>query len=239
MTTPKPATPTLTLRKAADRGRTRLDWLDGAHSFSFGGYRDPRWMGFRGLRVLNDDRIAPGGGFGPHPHAEMEILTWVIRGALAHRDSTGNAGVIRAGEAQRMSAGTGIVHSERNASETEPVHLLQIWLLPEHRGIAPGYEQRAFDDVGSGLQRIADPEGRDGALRLHADASVHVARLAAGERLALPLAPGRHGWLQLVSGGLRTGDVMLAPGDGLAVSTAAVLEVDADETSQGLWFDLA
>jgi redox-sensitive bicupin YhaK (pirin superfamily) len=228
-----------TIRKAADRGRTRLDWLDGAHSFSFGSYRDPAWMGFRGLRVINEDHIAPGGGFGAHPHAEMEILTWVIDGALLHRDSTGNSGVIRAGEAQRMSAGTGIVHSEMNASDHEPVHLRQIWLPPNRDGLAPGYEQRAFPSAGSGLQRVADPGARDGALRLHADASISVARLAAGERLVVPVATGRHGWLQLVAGSVRVGDTALEAGDGLAVSDTERVEIEASEDAHGLWFELA
>jgi len=234
--TPVPSA--LSIRKAADRGRTRTGWLDSAHTFSFGGYRDPAHMGFRALRVLNEDRVAPGGGFGPHSHAEMEILTYVVEGALAHRDSTGTEGVIRAGDVQRMTAGSGIVHSERNASDTDPVRFLQIWLLPAREGLAPGYAQRGTGEAGAGLVRLADRAGRDGALCVHADAALSLARLDAGERLALPLDAGRHGWLQLVRGALRADGTGLEAGDGAAVSDAEALLVEAREPSLLLWFEL-
>jgi redox-sensitive bicupin YhaK (pirin superfamily) len=228
----------LTIRKAADRGRTQTDWLDSAHSFAFGGYRDPHHPGFRNLRVINEDHIAPGGGFGAHPHAEMEILTWVIDGALLHRDSTGNDGAIRAGEAQRMTAGTGVVHSEHNASETDPVHLLQIWAFPAESGLAPGYDQKRFADAGFGLTRIADRAGRDGALHLAADLAVHAGTVEPGSETVLPLAADRHGWLQLVSGRGAVNGVALEAGDGLAVGESRDPEFSAGEAAHFLWFEL-
>jgi quercetin 2,3-dioxygenase len=228
-----------TIRKAADRGRTRTDWLDSAHSFSFGGYYDPAFLGFRRLRVLNDDRVAPGSGFPPHSHAEMEILTFVLEGALSHRDNAGNEGVIRAGEVQRMSAGRGIAHSEMNASREEPVHFLQVWIEPGRAGLAPSYEQRAFPGREAGWVRLVDPDGRDGAVRVDQDVVVWRARLAAGERPALPVDAGRHAWLQLLSGDLEIDGHRLGPGDGAALSPGELPNLETREPSELLVFDLA
>ena len=228
----------LTLRKAADRGRTRTDWLDSAHSFSFAGYRDAAWSGFRALRVINEDRVSGGGGFGPHSHADMEILTFVLAGTLAHRDDTGWAGLVSAGEAQCMSAGTGIVHSERNASPDEELHFLQVWIAPDREGLEPSYEQRSLRGADSGLVLAASPDGARGALTLHADARVHAGTLPRGERYALSLGE-RHAWVQLVRGSLRVDGARLAPGDGAAVSGVEQLELEAVETSELLLFDLA
>jgi quercetin 2,3-dioxygenase len=229
----------LAVRRAADRGHTRTDWLDSAHTFSFGSYRDPAYTGFRDLRVLNDDRVAPGAGFPEHPHAEMEILTFVVEGALAHRDNTGNSGVIRSGDVQRMSAGTGIVHSEMNASDEAPVHFLQIWIPPAIRGLDPSYEQRSFPPAGPGLRRIADREGREGAVRIHQDVSVHAARLDAGMRIDTRLAPGRHAWLQIVSGRLVVEGETLFTGDGAAAAALESLSLRAQQPTELLLFDLA
>lgn len=228
------------VRKAADRGRTTTDWLDSAHTFSFGGYRDPRFPGFRDLRVLNEDRVAPGTGFGPHPHADMEILTFVLSGALDHRDSAGHAGVIRPGDVQRMSAGTGIVHSETNPSPVEPVHFLQVWILPDRRGLAPSYEQRRIDDDArrGRLATVASRDGAGGALRVHQDVAVHAARLEPGERVVHALAPGRHAWVQAVRGRVDLAGLELSAGDGAAVSDEAALAVGAREPSDLLLFDL-
>ncbi len=228
-----------TIRKAADRGRTRTDWLDSAHTFSFGGYYDPEFLGFRDLRVINDDRVAPGRGFPPHSHAEMEILTFVLEGALAHRDSAGHEGVIRPGEVQRMSAGTGIAHSEMNASQGEPVHFLQVWIEPGRAGLAPSYEQRAFPEPGPGLVRLVDPEGRDGAVSVHQDVVVWRARLAGKERLALPIDAGRHVWLHVVRGDVELDGHRLGPGDGAALSPGDRPTTEAREPSEILVFDLA
>lgn len=233
----------LTRRPAAQRGHTRIDWLDSRHSFSFGEYRDPAQMGFRSLRVINEDRVRPGQGFGTHGHSDMEIVTWVLSGTLAHRDSLGTGSTIRPGEIQRMSAGTGIRHSEYNASREEEVHFLQIWLLPDREGIAPGYEQRALAlDARPGAWLLAaSRDGRDGSVTVHQDASLWVARLPAGARVAHALAPGRHAWLQVARGAVSVNDgaATLAAGDGLAASDERALAVAASEPSELLLFDLA
>jgi len=230
------------VRKAADRGRTTTDWLDSAHSFAFGSYRAPRFPGFRDLRVLNEDRVAPGAGFGAHPHADMEILTFVLAGALAHRDSSGQAGVLRPGDVQRMGAGTGIVHSETNASATEPVHFLQVWILPATPGLAPSYEQRSLGEPSSGrLLRVASPDAGDAALRVHQDVRVLRGRLEAGERVTHVLGAGRHAWIQALRGRVDVGGAELAAGDGAAVSGVSELSavaLDERTPSDVLVFDL-
>jgi redox-sensitive bicupin YhaK (pirin superfamily) len=231
----------ITLRPAAERGHFDHGWLDTSHSFSFAAYHDPRHMGFRSLRVINEDRVQPGTEFGTHGHRDMEILSWVLEGQLAHKDDMGNGSIIKPGEAQRMSAGTGVMHSERNPSAAEPAHFLQIWLLPERRGLAPGYEQKNFADA-RGLRLLASRDGRDGSVTVHQDADVWLARLAAGESAELQLRAGRGAWVQMARGGaeLRAGgkSVKLAQGDGASVEDVAEMTVVADGECEALLFDL-
>jgi redox-sensitive bicupin YhaK (pirin superfamily) len=198
-------------------------------------------MGFRTLRVINDDRVAPGGGFPTHGHRDMEIITYVLDGALEHRDSLGNGSVIRPGEAQRMSAGTGIEHSEMNHSRAEPVRFLQIWILPERRGLPPGYEQRAVpgEERRGKLARIAAPPGGGGAVRLHQDAKVYASVLEPGKRVTHALPPGRHAWVQVARGGIALNDQPLGEGDGAAVSDEQALEITSPRGGELLLFDLA
>ena len=230
----------ITVRRAGERGRTRLDWLDSRHTFSFGDYRDPRYMGFRDLRVINDDRVAPGKGFGTHSHRDMEIITYVLEGAVEHKDSTGTSTVIRPGEVQRMSAGTGISHSEFNPSGTEPVHFLQIWILPARQNLPPGYEQRTFDlDKGRGRWTLVAANNRDGAVKLGQDVEVSAARFSPGQQAAYRLKPGRHAWLQMARGSATLNGVSLGAGDGAAVSEEEILEIKAIEEAEALLFDLA
>jgi quercetin 2,3-dioxygenase len=231
----------ISLRPSHERGHTQLQWLDSAHTFSFNDYFDPRHMGFRQLRVINDDWVKPGAGFGMHSHRDMEIITYVLEGALEHRDSTGNGSVIRPGDVQRMSAGTGISHSEYNHSHTAPVHFLQIWILPERRGLKPGYEQRSFgpEALRGRWRLIAARDGREGAVTVHQDVDVLVARLGPGERVTYRLRPGRHAWVQVASGGGTLNDLALKEGDGLAVSDIAALDFVASDGSEVLLFDLA
>ena len=228
------------VRPSDERGLARHGWLESRHTFSFAEYFDPAHMGFRALRVINEDRVQPGEGFGSHPHRDMEILTYVIEGGLAHRDSTGSAMVLRPGEVQRMSAGTGIVHSEFNASREEPVHFLQIWIVPDRQGLDPGYEQRAFPlaERKGRLRLLAAPDGRDGALLLHQDASVFGAVLEPGARLAHELAPGRHAWLQVVKGKLALNGHPLAAGDGASASGEERLVLESGDDAEILLFDL-
>ncbi|MBI3780497.1 MAG: pirin family protein [candidate division NC10 bacterium] len=222
-------------------GHTELDWLNSYHSFSFGDYYDPQHMGFRHLRVINEDWVKPGGGFPNHSHRDMEILTYVLEGALEHKDSLGNGSAIRPGEVQRMSAGTGISHSEYNHSQTEPVHLLQIWILPEKRGLEPSYEQRSFigEERSGTWQLIAARGGRDGAVSVHQDVDVFVARLAPGEQVSHRLKSGRHAWVQVARGAVVLNGTPLRQGDGAAVSAEERLELVADQMSEILLFDLA
>lgn len=232
----------LTIRKSDERGPTSIGWLDSKHSFSFGGYRDPKHMGFRDLLVINEDRVTPGAGFGCHGHADMEIISYVLEGALGHKDSIGTDGVIRPGEIQRMSAGTGIQHSEMNASASEPVHFLQIWIKPGRRGVAPGYEQVAMAAVtqDAQLDLIAGPEGGDGAVMLHADARVYRASLKPGASLDVPLEAGRHAWVQVVRGDAAVNGKQIATGDGLAISDERSLTLTGgSEPAELLVFDLA
>ncbi|HEX8559826.1 MAG TPA: pirin family protein [Pyrinomonadaceae bacterium] len=228
-------------RPAAERGQTRTGWLDSRHTFSFNRYYDPRWSGFGHLLVINEDFVAPSGGFGAHSHSDMEILTYIVRGALKHGDSMGNASVIRAGEVQRMSAGTGVTHSEFNPSADEPVHFLQIWITPERRGAEPGYEQREFaeEERRGRLRLVASRAGRDGSVTVRQDAEVYSGLLAEGDEAAHELRPGRKAWVQVVVGSLRLNDVELKAGDGAAVSDERRLTLRPDEPSEVLLFDLA
>jgi quercetin 2,3-dioxygenase len=229
------------VRKATERGRFDHGWLDTRHTFSFGRYYDRRHMGFRALRVINEDWVKPGTGFGAHPHEDMEIVTYVLDGALEHRDSLGSGGTIRPGELQRMTAGTGIVHSEANPSPTEPVHLYQIWILPERAGLPPSYEQRAFpeEERYNQLRLVASPDGREGSLTIRQDASLRLGTLDAGREVSHAMAPGRHAWLQVLRGAVRLNDQPLAEGDGAAVSEEPMLSIRAEQPSEVLVFDLA
>lgn len=235
----------ITVRRSQERGHAQHGWLDSFHTFSFGGYYDPEHLGFRSLRVINEDWIQPGRGFGKHPHRDMEILTYVVSGTLAHQDSTGGEETIRPGEVQRMTAGSGIVHSEYNASRTEPVHLLQIWLLPEREGLPPGYEQRAFpeEERRGRLRLVASRDGRGGSLTVNQDVDLFAARLEPGapsaKRLEHALRPGRHAWLQVVSGEVTLNGEPLRPGDAAAVSAEAGLVIEGHEPAELLLFDLA
>ena len=231
----------ITKRPAEERGRTRTNWLDGRHTFSFNRYNDPRWSGFRDLLVINEDRVAPATGFPPHSHSDMEIITYIISGALEHRDSMGNTSVIRPGEVQRMSAGTGVTHSEFNPSPDEPTHLLQIWITPEREGIRPSYEQREFpsEESRGRLRLIASRAGRDGSVTVHQDVEVYGASLREGEEVVQELRGGRHAWVQLVKGSVTINGVELKAGDGAAVSEEERLSIRASEPTEILLFDLA
>ncbi len=231
----------ITVRPSSERGHAQHGWLDSRHTFSFADYHDPRHMGFRALRVINEDHIAPGQGFGRHSHRDMEILTWVIAGALEHGDSLGNGSVIRPGELQRLRAGTGVTHSEFNASASEPVHLLQIWLLPDARGLAPAYAQRAFppEERRGRLRLLASRDGADASLEVHQDVALYDALLEPGERVAHRLEGGRHAWVQMVSGAAALNATELRAGDGVAVSDEPAIELTAREPSELLLFDLA
>jgi len=228
-------------RPAAERGQTRTGWLDGRHTFSFNRYYDPRWTGFRDLLVINEDRVAPASGFPPHSHSDMEIITVVFEGALEHRDSSGGHGSIRPGEVQKMSAGTGVTHSEMNPSAEEPVHLLQIWIRPERPGIKPYYEQKAFpeEERRGRLRLIASREAGDGSVTIHQDASVYSAVLGAGEEVTHDLRAGRGAWVQVVKGSLKLNDTELSAGDGAAVTDEEKLTLRAGEPAEFLLFDLA
>jgi hypothetical protein len=233
----------ITVRKAEDRGHYDHGWLDTKHTFSFASYYDPAQMGFRALRVVNEDRVAPGQGFGRHGHRDMEILSYVLDGALAHQDSTGGKGVLRPGEVQRMSAGTGVMHSEFNGSKDAPVHFLQIWIEPDRNGAEPSYEQRPFPEAErrGKLRLVASPDGDDGALRIGADARVYASLLGPGERVRLEHAPGRHGWVQVARGEVTANGVALRAGDGAAISDERAVELEGrgPEVAELLAFDLA
>ncbi len=221
------------------RGSANLGWLDTRHSFSFADYHDPGRMGFGSLRVINEDRIAAGTGFGTHPHRDMEIVTYVIDGELEHEDSMGNGSKIGAGEVQRMTAGTGILHSEINSSQ-QPTHLLQIWILPEATGLEPGYEQKAFahEDKRNRWCLLGSRDGRDGSLTIHQDVLLWTTVLDAGRSLEYAFAPGRRGYLQVVRGRLRVGDESISVGDGVAIEAVDALSVRADESAEILLFDM-
>jgi redox-sensitive bicupin YhaK (pirin superfamily) len=230
----------LTLRPSGERGHAEHGWLESFHTFSFAGYRDPAHMGFRVLRVINEDRVQPARGFETHSHRDMEILTYVLEGALEHEDSLGNGSVIRPGEVQRMSAGSGITHSEFNHSDRELVHLLQIWILPEREGIEPGYEQKRFPEAErtGRLRLVASPDGRQGSLRIHQDASLHAGLLATGDSVRHALEAGRHAWVQVARGEVEVNGAKLAAGDGAALSDERHVEIAARSPSEVLLFDL-
>jgi quercetin 2,3-dioxygenase len=232
--------PMLTVRKAAERGHANFGWLDSHHSFSFGQYHDPKHMGFGPLRVINDDRVAAGMGFGEHGHDNMEIVSYVIEGALAHRDSLGSGSTLTQGFVQRMSAGTGIRHSEFNRSKTDPVHFLQIWILPEARGLTPSYEERHFSDAErrNTLRLVAAGTPTDGALKIHQDAAIYASVLETGKSLAHAIKPGRSAWLQVARGSLEANGQSLAEGDGLAVKDETKLTLTSTSDSEFLLFDL-
>ena len=231
----------ITLRRAVDRGHADHGWLRSHHSFSFAEYMDPAHMGFGNLRVLNDDTVAPGTGFGTHGHRDMEILTLVLEGELRHQDSMGNGSVIRRGRVQRMSAGTGMLHSEVNASADKPVHLIQIWILPDEERLTPEYEEREIDpeETRGKLRLIASRDGRDGSLKVHQDASLWLSTLTKGEAVSHGLAPGRHAWLQVARGTIALNGQVLETGDGAAVSDELALTIEANDDSEVLLFDLA
>jgi redox-sensitive bicupin YhaK (pirin superfamily) len=230
----------ISIRHGRDRGATEIGWLDSRHTFSFADYYDPEHMHFRALRVINEDRVAPRGGFPTHPHRDMEIITYVISGGLQHQDSMGNGSLIKPGEVQRMSAGTGIHHSEANPSKTEPVHFLQIWIVPDQRNLAPGYEQKSFGDAErkNRLRLVAASDGRDGAVTIHQDADLYASLLAAGTKVTHALAPDRHAWIQVVRGELDVDGVQLAAGDGAAIEAQPAIAIAARADAELLLFDL-
>jgi redox-sensitive bicupin YhaK (pirin superfamily) len=230
----------ITVRPGDKRGRSRFDWLDSRHTFSFGDYYDPQHMGFSDLRVINEDRVAPAAGFPTHSHHDMEIVTYVLEGALAHKDSTGTISVIQVGDVQRMSAGTGISHSEYNASQTEPVHFLQIWIVPDKTGLAPGYEQRGFahDEHPGQWTLIVSKDGRDGSVTVHQDVNVWAARFSPGEQSGFPLKPNRNIWTQVARGAVTLNGMSLNAGDGAALSKESTLNVKALQHAAILVFDL-
>jgi redox-sensitive bicupin YhaK (pirin superfamily) len=230
----------LAVRRADERGRSEMDWLDSRHTFSFADYDDPKYRGFRALRVINEDRVRGGSGFGAHPHRDMEIISYVLEGALEHKDSMGTGSVIGPGDVQRMSAGTGVVHSEWNHSKSDPVHFLQIWIIPDRRGIAPGYEQRRLPpaETAGRLRLLASADGREGSVTIHQDAALYGARLASGQAVRHELARGRFGWVQVVRGAAAVNGVALAAGDGLAAAEEQALEISAAEDAELLLFDL-
>ena len=230
----------LNIRHANQRGHADHGWLDTYHTFSFANYYDPAHMGFRALRVINEDRVEPGQGFGMHGHRDMEIVTIVLTGALEHRDSLGNGEVLRPGELQRMSAGTGIRHSEFNPSATEPVHLYQIWLLPGQKNLTPSYEQKPIPgaDQHNRLRLVASPDGRDGSLTIHQDAELFLATLTEGTRVSHPLRKGRAAWLQVLRGGVTLNGASLQTSDGVAIENELELNIQATSAAEILLFDL-
>lgn len=231
----------LTIRHRDNRGIANMGWLDSRHSFSFGHYHDPAQMGFRALRVINEDRIVPGAGFPTHAHRDMEIVSYVLSGALEHKDSTGTSAVIRPGEVQRMTAGTGVRHSEYNHSQQEPAHFLQIWIVPETQGLKPGYEQRAFPaaEKQGRLRLVASRDGRDGSVTVHQDVDLYASLLEAGERASLDLRPGRHAWVQVARGQVRVNGELLKEGDGAALSGETKVALEGVTGAEVLLFDLA
>ncbi len=231
----------LTIRPSEARGRAQFGWLDSRHSFSFGQYYDPAHMGFRSLRVINEDEVEPKGGFPPHSHRDMEIISYVLDGTLEHKDSLGNGTIIRPGEVQRMSAGTGITHSEYNPSREAAVHFLQIWILPERKDIAPDYEQRNYPaaERRGRLKLVGSRDGREGSVTIHQDVALYAGLLDEGDRLTQVLAPQRHAWLQLVRGAVTANGQWLRAGDGVAISGESKIEIVADQAAEILLFDLA
>jgi redox-sensitive bicupin YhaK (pirin superfamily) len=231
----------LLIRRSDERGRANLGWLDSRHTFSFADYHDPRYMGYGPLRVINEDRVQPGQGFGTHSHRDMEIISYVLEGELAHRDSMGNGSVIRRGDVQRMSAGTGVQHSEFNYSQSEPVHFFQIWLFPDRRGLAPGYEEKHFDDgeKQGRLKLVASRDGREGSVVVHQDADLYAALLRSGDEVEHATERSRKGWVQVASGSVTVNGQQLAPGDGAAIAYEDNVTIRASAESELLLFDMA
>jgi redox-sensitive bicupin YhaK (pirin superfamily) len=231
----------LTIRPSSERGHADHGWLDSYHSFSFADYHDPRHMGFRSLRVINEDRVAPGRGFSSHPHRDMEIISYVLEGELGHQDNMGNGSVIRPGDVQLMSAGSGVIHSEQNHSEKMPVHFLQIWIQPGQQGIKPGYEQKYFaaEEKRGRLRLIASPDGRDGSVTIHQDACLYATLLEANDEVVHRTSPDRHLWVQVVRGTIRANGTLLQQGDGAAVSAETQLALTGQQSAEVLLFDLA
>jgi quercetin 2,3-dioxygenase len=232
---------TIALRKSSERGGANFGWLDSKHTFSFGHYHDPKYMGFGSIRVINDDRVAPGGGFPTHPHADMEIISYVLDGALEHKDSIGTGSVIRPGDVQRMSAGTGIRHSEFNASKTAPVHFLQIWIIPEKEGLPASYEQKSFSDADKRgkLRLVGSRDGRDGSVTIHQDVSFYASLLASGDAVSYDVTAGRAVWIQVAQGSVKLNGTALGEGDGAAVTAPGLLQLEGAEDAEVLLFDIA
>lgn len=230
----------LTVRRSADRGHADHGWLDSFHTFSFAGYYDPQQMGFSVLRVINEDRVAPGQGFGSHPHRDMEIISIVLEGELEHQDSMGNKTRIRPGEVQRMTAGTGVVHSEYNPQPALPVHFLQIWILPSAQGLPPSYAQKAFPaaERQGRLQRVVSPDGADGSITIHQDASLFLGTFAAGEAITHALPPGRRAYLQMLAGEIKLDGQVLGAGDGARIEQQASFSLEGVARADVLLFDL-
>jgi redox-sensitive bicupin YhaK (pirin superfamily) len=227
------------IRKSNERGHANHGWLDSYHTFSFADYYDPKWMGYRSLRVINDDLVMPGMGFGTHPHRDMEIISYVLSGAIEHKDSMGNGRVIKAGEFQYMAAGTGVQHSEFNPSRTEPLRLLQIWIQPDTKGVAPRYAEKNFAAAPTGkLNLVASKNGRDGSIAIHQDANLSFAKLDAGQKVDYTLTPERHAWVHVAEGEVDVNGTKLTGGDAIGVSAETVLNISATKASQVLLFDL-
>jgi len=231
----------MTIRPANERGHAEHGWLDSHHTFSFADYHDPAHMGFRSLRVINEDRVAPAQGFGTHPHRDMEIISYVLEGALEHKDSMGTGSVIKPGDVQRMSAGTGVRHSEKNASPDEGVHFLQIWIMPAKQGIEPSYEQKAFsaEEKRGRLRLVASPDGRDGSISVHSDVMLYAGLFDGGESAELTLRGGRHAWIHVARGKVRVNGRELSAGDGASLSDEKSVKVDGVDGGEVLVFDLA
>jgi quercetin 2,3-dioxygenase len=231
----------INIRRSEQRGGGNFGWLNTRHTFSFDTYHDPKYLGFRSLRVINEDVVQAGEGFPTHPHRDMEIITYVLEGALGHKDSLGTGSVIRPGDGQRMSAGRGIRHSEMNASDTDPVHLLQIWILPNRGGIEPSYEQKSFppEEKQGKLRVIASPDGENGSVTIHQDAKLYVSLLAPGEKVTHELATNRYAWLQVAKGSVELNGKLLQQGDGAAVSEEQRLTIEGKENAEVLLFELA
>ena len=230
----------LAIRHAEERGLANFGWLESRHTFSFGHYYDPRFMGFGPLRVINEDRVQPGQGFDTHGHRDMEIISYVLDGALEHKDSMGTGSVIRPGDVQRMSAGTGVRHSEFNASDSDPVHFLQIWILPEEKGLAPGYEQRTFaaEEKNGKLRLVGSRDGREGSVTIHRDVDLYAALLEDGETLGHAFANGRNGWVQIARGSVLLNGNQLYPGDGVAIEVQAEITLTGTSAAEVLLFDM-
>ena len=231
----------INIRRSEERGGGDYGWLNTRYTFSFNTYHDPKFMGFRSLRVINEDHVAAGQGFPMHPHRDMEIITYILEGALEHKDSLGTGSVIRPGDGQRMSAGSGIRHSEANPSKTDAAHLLQIWILPDREDIKPSYEQKAFpsEEKRGKLRLIASPDGKDGSVTIHQDARLYVTLLAPGETVTQAIEPNRHAWLQVAKGSVELNGERLKQGDGAAVSDERELTLQGTEDAEVLLFDLA